>query len=75
VLLTVGRRGAASDPVSQPLEVPSTRADLRRRLLADSGEPQVLLRLGWASISTEPVPRTGRRPVDETIRPLDAPWG
>jgi hypothetical protein len=46
----------------------------RRTLLADWGEPQLLLRLGWASISAEPVPRTGRRPLDETIVPLAAPW-
>jgi hypothetical protein len=74
VLLGATRWGVASDPISQPLEVPSTRAELRRTLLADWGEPQLLLRLGWASISAEPVPRTGRRPVDDTIVPLAAPW-
>jgi nitroreductase len=74
VLLAATRWGVASDPISQPLEVPSTRAELRRRLLADQGEPQLLLRLGWASISAEPVPRTGRRPVDETIIALEASW-
>ena len=75
VLLTATRWGVATDPVSQPLEVPATRAELRRALLPDGSEPQLLLRLGWPSISAEPVPRTGRRPLDETIQPLDAPWG
>ncbi|MDB5733298.1 MAG: hypothetical protein JWQ03_3193 [Variovorax sp.] len=74
VLLAATRWGVASDPISQPLEVASTRADLRRSLLADWGEPQLLLRLGWASISAQPVPRTGRRPVDDTIAPLAASW-
>ncbi|MCZ2849761.1 Acg family FMN-binding oxidoreductase [Modestobacter sp. VKM Ac-2978] len=74
VLLTATRWGVATDPISQPLEVPATRAELRRTVLGGEGEPQLLLRLGWASISAEPVPRTGRRPVDETIRALDAPW-
>ena len=73
VLLTATRWGVATDPISQPLEVPATREELRRLLLAGEGEPQLLLRLGWASISADPVPRTGRRPVDDTIQPLDAP--
>ncbi|GAA4753889.1 NAD(P)H nitroreductase [Modestobacter marinus] len=75
VLLTATRWGVATDPISQPLEVPATRAELRAELLGGAGEPQLLVRLGWPAISAEPVPRTGRRPVDDTIRPLDAPWG
>jgi hypothetical protein len=63
----------ATDPISQPLEVPATRADLRAALLDDAAEPQVLVRLGWPPIAADLVPLTGRRPVDDTIRPLDAP--
>jgi nitroreductase len=74
VLLTATRLGLATDPVSQPLEVPATRAALRAALLADAAEPQILLRLGWAPISAPEVPRTGRRPVDDTIDALDRPW-
>jgi nitroreductase len=74
VLLTATRLGLATDPISQPLEAPDTRAELRRVCLDGAGEPQVLLRLGWAPISAEPVPLTGRLPVDETIDTLDAPW-
>ena len=74
VLLTAARLGLASDSLSQPLEVAETRAELRARLLRDGAEPQLLLRLGWAPISASPVPPTGRRPVEETIEPLEAPW-
>lgn len=73
-LLTATRIGLATDPISQPLEVPTTRAGLRAAVLGGDGEPQVLLRLGWAPISADPVPPTGRRPVDDTIDPFETPW-
>jgi hypothetical protein len=74
VLLTATRLGLATDPVSQPLEVPTTRDELRQVLLDGAAEPQILLRLGWAPVSATPVPRTGRRPVDETIDAMASPW-
>ena len=74
VLLTATRLGLATDPLSQPLEVATTRAELRARCLGGKSEPQLLLRFGWAPISATPVPPTGRRPVDETIDELDQPW-
>jgi nitroreductase len=74
VLLAATRIGLATDPVSQPLEVPATRARLASALLEGRGEPPLLLRLGWAPISATPVPPTGRRPVDETIDAMDLPW-
>jgi nitroreductase len=73
VLLTATRFGLATDPVSQPLEVPSTRAELRSAVLGGAAAPQVLLRLGWAPISATPVPQTGRRPLADTIEDLEAP--
>jgi hypothetical protein len=74
VLLLAARLGLATDPISQPLEVAATRADLRATCLGGNGEPQLLLRLGWSPISATPVPATGRRPVDETIDGMAAPW-
>jgi hypothetical protein len=74
VLLTATRDGLATDPISQPLEVDDVRAELRRVCLDDRAEPQVLVRLGWAPISAEPVPPTGRRPVAETVDEFDAAW-
>lgn len=72
VLLAATRIGLATDPISQPLEVPATRDELRRSCL-QAGEPQIVLRLGWAPVSAEPLHPTGRRPVDETIRELAQP--
>jgi hypothetical protein len=73
VLLAATRIGLATDPISQPLEVAATRQELRRTCL-QAGEPQILLRLGWAPVSAEPLLATGRRPVDDTIQELAEPW-
>jgi nitroreductase len=74
VLLTATRIGVASDPISQPLEVPGTRDALRLLCPDEAREPQLILRLGWAPPSAAPVPASGRRPVDETIDRWDEPW-
>lgn len=74
VLLEATRFGLATDPNSQPLEVRATRAELGVSLLDGGAEPQVLLRIGWAPMSATPVPRTGRRPVTDTIDAMDLPW-
>ena len=71
VLLAATHVGLATDPISQPLEVAGTRADLQNAVLGGSAAPQVLLRLGWAPMSTVPVPRTGRRPLADTIDGLE----
>lgn len=75
VLLEATRLGLATDPVTQPLEVDSTRAQLTALCAGDAPHPQVLLRIGWAPLSATPVARTGRRPVDETLERLDHPRG
>jgi hypothetical protein len=75
VLLTATRFGLATDPISQPLEVPATRAEVSSSVLGGTAAPQVLLRLGWAPVSSTPVPPTGRRPVEDTVADLDAPEG
>jgi hypothetical protein len=74
VLLEATRIGLASDPISQPLEVPGTRDALRLLCPEHAREPQLIVRLGWAPPSAAPVPATGRRPVDETIDRWDEPW-
>ena len=71
VLLAATRFGLATDPISQPLEVTATRGQLRASVLGDAAEPQVLLRLGWAPMSTTPVPPTGRRALADTLDRLD----
>lgn len=74
VLLEATRFGLATDPITQPLEVRATRAQLGDSLLGGAAQPQVLLRLGWAPMSATPVPLTGRRPVTDTIDAMDLPW-
>jgi nitroreductase len=74
VLLTATRLGLATDPISQPLELEDTRAELRRVCLGNRAEPHVLVRLGWAPVSAAPVPTTGRRPVADTVDAYDAAW-
>jgi hypothetical protein len=73
VLLAATRFGLATDPISQPLEVPATRAQLQSIALGGAVAPQVLLRLGWAPMSTHLVPQTGRRPLADTIDSLERP--
>jgi hypothetical protein len=74
VLLAATGIGLATDVISQPLEVPATRAELRESCLGGEGEPQLVLRVGWAPVSAAMLPATGRRPVDETIDDLEQPW-
>jgi hypothetical protein len=71
VLLAATHIGLATDPISQPLEVAGTRAELQTAVLGGAAAPQVLLRLGWAPMSTVPVPQTGRRPLADTIDGLE----
>ena len=64
VLLLATAEGAAASFLNQALEVPGLRTEVRR-LLGDFGEPQLLLRLGYA-------PQAGpalRRPLAEVLIP------
>jgi nitroreductase len=58
VLLTATVLGLSTSFLSQPVEVPSTRAALRT-LLDGTGHPQTVLRTGYG----HPAARTPRRPV------------
>lgn len=62
VLLTITDHGLASSLLSQPIEVPSAREQLRIAL-GRYGTPQMVLRVGYA----EPASPTPRRPVAEVI--------
>lgn len=75
VLLTATTLGLASCPLTEPLEVPETRAIVRAQVLDDSGFPQMVLRVGWASINADPLPATPRHSPDEVIDPLDPASG
>jgi hypothetical protein len=63
VLLTATNAGVSASFLSQPVEVASTRAALRR-LLGRSARPQVVLRFGYGFTA----PATRRRAVDTVTR-------
>jgi nitroreductase len=62
VLLTATAAGLDASFISQPVEVPAVRADLRR-LLGGGLWPQIVLRVGYGS----PVPWTPRRPLEDVL--------
>ncbi|AGL18242.1 nitroreductase family protein [Actinoplanes sp. N902-109] len=73
VLLTATAEGLATSMLSQPVEVPAARDQLRRSLR--TGVPQIALRIGWGGPG-RPGPR---RPVADVLirdlRPWDRPAG
>ncbi|MGW4772512.1 Acg family FMN-binding oxidoreductase [Nocardia sp. NPDC004278] len=70
VLLAATGFGLATCPLTEPLELPGTRDLVRADVLSDSGFPQVIIRIGWAATSAEPVPMTPRRAVADVVHPL-----
>jgi len=62
VLLTATAAGLAASFVSQVVEVPATRRDLRT-LIGGAVWPQTVLRIGYGS----PVPATPRRDISEVV--------
>ncbi|MGH4025908.1 MAG: Acg family FMN-binding oxidoreductase [Pseudonocardiaceae bacterium] len=69
VLLTACAGGLVSSLLSQPVEQPAQRRELRR-LLHDSWWPQLVLRIGYGS----PTPPSPRRAVADTLI-VDPPVG
>ncbi|WP_422747846.1 Acg family FMN-binding oxidoreductase [Mycobacterium sp. WMMD1722] len=71
VMLTATALGLASCPVTEPLEISSTRDALRQDAFGSAAFPQMLLRLGWAPVNADPLPSTPRRPLAEVATWLD----
>ncbi|HWO65033.1 MAG TPA: NAD(P)H nitroreductase [Umezawaea sp.] len=73
VLLAATDFRLATCPLSQPLEITATRDLLREQVLDGVAFPQLVIRVGWAPVSGEPLPATPRRDVDDVldVRP---PW-
>jgi nitroreductase len=71
VWLTATRHGLAVQPVSSVIEVPAGRAALHS-VLFGMGTPYLVLHLGFPPDDPDEVPRTSRRPAEES---LDLPPG
>ena len=65
VLLSATAMGLATCPVTEPLEIPETREAVRADVFGSSGFPQMLLRVGWATVDADPLPATPRRPIGD----------
>jgi nitroreductase len=71
VLLGAATLGLASCSLSQPLEIAATRRTVRDQILRGSLSPQMVIRVGWAPTGS-PLRATPRRPVGDTLRPLES---
>ena len=71
VLLTATALGLASCPITEPLEIPETRAAVRTNVFGADEYPQMLLRIGWAPVNADPLPSTPRRALSEVVARLD----
>jgi len=67
VLLTATAAGLASCTLSQIAEADLPRDAVREAVLGGSGEPQLLLRIGWPVTSAYPAPSAPRRPLAEVL--------
>ncbi|WP_245673057.1 Acg family FMN-binding oxidoreductase [Nocardia lijiangensis] len=70
VLLAATAIGLATCPLTEPLELPGTRALVGTDLLSGSGFPQLLVRMGWAATSAAQVPMSPRRALDDVVHRL-----
>ncbi|XBB69442.1 NAD(P)H nitroreductase [Nocardioides sp. WV_118_6] len=65
--LEATREGLSVVPMSQPIEVESTRREIGRSVLRGAFEPHLLLRVGWQAIGRSELPRTPRRPLADVL--------
>ena len=71
VLLTATAAGLASCPITEPLEIAETRAEVQADVFGAEAYPQMLLRIGWAPVNADPLPSTARRDLSEMATRLD----
>ncbi|HEV8557654.1 MAG TPA: NAD(P)H nitroreductase [Actinophytocola sp.] len=71
VLLTATDLRLAGCPLSQALEVADIRAAIQDLVLDGAAVPQLILRIGWAPTSAEPLPQSPRRALGEVIGALE----
>ena len=71
VMLTATALGLASRPITEPLEIPETREAVRAEIFELNEFPQMLVRVGWAPMSADPLPSTPRWPLADVVTRLD----
>lgn len=71
VMLTATALGLASRPITEPLGIPETREAVRAEIFELNEFPQMLVRLGWAPMSADPLPWTPRWPLADVVTRLD----
>ncbi|NMH97760.1 Acg family FMN-binding oxidoreductase [Pseudonocardia acidicola] len=69
VLLAATRLGLACTPLSQALEVDSSRRDVRVHVLRIPEHPQLIIRVGWPADGSAELPATPRRNLRSMLLP------
>lgn len=67
VVLTATAMGLACCPITEPLEIETTRDEVCADVFGASGFPQMLLRVGWAPVNADPLPPTPRRELSDVV--------
>jgi nitroreductase len=67
VLLAATLLGLATTPLSQALELASTRREMRTGVLHIPEHPQLVLRIGWPATGAGELPPTPRRPLSAVL--------
>ncbi|MFI9402940.1 Acg family FMN-binding oxidoreductase [Nocardia sp. NPDC052316] len=75
VLLTATNVGLATCVLTEPLEIPELRRDVRIGAFDDNAFPQGIIRIGWAPTGAAPLPVTPRRAVEDVLEPFGSPVG
>jgi nitroreductase len=69
-LLTATALGLSSCPITEPLEIAETRETVRADVFGNDHYPQMLIRVGWAPVNSDPLPATPRRDLAEVVTRL-----
>lgn len=67
IWLEATREGMSVAPMTQPVEVESTRREIARTVLDGAFQPHLLLQVGWQAIGRGAPARLRRRPIDDVL--------
>lgn len=69
VLLAATQRGLATTPLSQAIEVESSRREIQQEVLRTTAHPQLIIRVGWPATGAAELPVTPRRDLRSVLLP------